>query len=480
MGKDKTGTIFGRWKLIEKIGEGGNGEVWTVTENGLEYFALKLLSRGGIDEPYQRFCREIETLKRLEDFSGIVPLLDSLIPEDPKKCRPWYVMPLAKQYEEAVIDRSMAQITVDFQFLASTLARLHKLGIYHRDIKPANFLILEDTVCLSDFGLVKLLEAEGLTPKRRDVGAKFTIAPEMRRTASEADAAPADIYSLAKSLWIVLTRQALGFEGQYDRNSTTVGLSNYIRTDLYLTPLEDLLEAATDHDPAKRPSADEFSYRLAEWTRINASFDNKNSLQWSEVAERLFPLGQPSRAEWADRAHICTVLKLASKARALNHMFYPTGGGMTLLDADIAPEHGMIQLRIGENMFNLCAPLRLVFEPYPDKPEWSYFRLELKTVSSISAPNNSFENTSEELTEIEPGRYVSINSWFENEHNGCTLPDTARRVDRYSGGSIVLFSTTSPYNRDPRTYDARHNRFNTDEFRAYIHRQAELVDKESP
>lgn len=470
------GQTFGKWELLEKLGVGGNGEVWTVTNNDAEHFAIKLLYRGGNDEPYKRFCREIEALQKLEDFTGIVPLLDSVIPENPKKERPWYVMPLATPYLDTISGKTVQQITADFEVLASTLARLHGLGVCHRDVKPANFLVLNEMVCLSDFGLVKLPGAQRITPPRRDVGAKFTLAPEMRRTPSQAAGAPADVYSLAKSLWMVLTKEDLGFEGQYDPQSSTVGLSKFIKPEQYLTPLDELLAAATDHDPEKRPSSEEFAHRLAEWTRINASFDEKNSHQWREVSEKLFPLGQPSRAQWEGRSQICTVLKLASKANALNHMFYPTGGGMTLKDADIAPEEGMIQLRVSERAFDLCAPARLIFEAYPKKPEWSYFRLELQQVRSAVDPNSPFENTSEELTEIQPARYVPLNCWMVDEHNGEPLPDSARRVRRYSGGSIVLFSTSSPYSRVSETYDARHNAMTTDQFRAYIHENAAQFD----
>jgi len=476
MSKFPQGQKFGRWELLERLGVGGNGEVWAVTSNDSERFALKLLIHGGRDEAYKRFCREIEALQKLEDFNGIVPLLDFFIPSDPKKDRPWYVMPLAISYQDTISEKTLWQISADFELLALTLARLHEQGICHRDVKPANFLVLNGIVCLSDFGLVKLPEADGITPERRDVGAKFTIAPEMRRTASQADGAPADVYSLAKSLWIVLTKESLGFDGQYDPQSTAIGLSKFLRSDHYVTPLDDLLVASTDHEPGKRPSAEEFARQLAEWVRINASFDEKIRHQWREVSEKLFPLGQPSRAEWEGRTQICTVLKLASKAKALNHMFYPTGGGMTLKDADVAPEEGMIQLCVSDKMFDLCAPARLVFEPFPGKPEWNYFRLELRQVRSVVNPDRPFDDSSEEITEIEPGCYVPLNSWFENEHNGKPLPDSARRVERFSGGSIVLFSTTSPYNRDSATYDARHNTMTTDEFRAYIHDNAVNFD----
>lgn len=468
----KQGTVFGRWTLTEQLGRGGNGEVWSVTNDIGESRAIKILIRGGIDEPYLRFCREIEVLKGFGLPEGIVPLLDSYIPQNPKKERPWYVMPLATPYMDLVQGKQPFDIACDFQVLARTLSQLHNKGISHRDIKPANFLVLNAQVCLSDFGLVKTPDTEGITPERRDIGAKFTMAPEMRRTPSEADGRLADVYSLAKSLWMVLTGKELGFDGQYDPR-TSIGLSNYL-SDYYLTPLDDLLCACTDHEPTARPTLDHFITTLEEWRDINDDFDTRNGHEWREVAEKIFPLGAPTRAQWNDRRQICAVLNAAASNSNLNHMFYPTGGGMTLLEADLAPEADMIQLKVSERMYEICGPERLLFESYPGQPEWNYFRLELRPIyPALEGQAVGYLKTSEELTEVFPGVYAPLEDWFQNEHAGEKLSDAARRVNRLSGGSFVIFSTSSVYNRVSDTYDGRHNTMSSDEFRAYIHRNAE-------
>lgn len=472
MSKIEQGASFGQWTLTKQLGKGGNGEVWEASNVGGETRAIKVLIHRGVDEPYQRFCREIEVLKGLGIPEGIVPLLDSYIPEDPKKERLWYVMPTAVPYMDEAERKDPYEIASDFQRLAMTLKGLHRQGISHRDIKPANFLVLNGQVCLSDFGLVKIPNAGGITPPRRDVGAKFTMAPEMRRTPIEADGQLADIYSLAKSLWMVLTRESLGFDGQYDAR-TSVGLRNYLSA-YYLTPLDDLLAACTNHDPAARPHLDHFIETLGAWKRINDDFDDRNGNEWREVAERIFPLGSPARAQWEDRRQICDVLNVAASTRSLNHMFYPTGGGMTLLGASLAPEPGMIELRIGEHACEICCPDRLLFESYAGKPEWNYFRLELKNIyPALDSEATEYLERSEELTEVRPGVYAPLDAWFENEINGEPLADSARRVTRFSGGSFVIFSTSSTYNRVPATYDARHNCMSSEEFRAYIHRNAD-------
>ncbi|WP_434626457.1 protein kinase [Pseudomonas sp. Z5-35] len=471
MSRIEQGAVFGQWTLGQLLGKGGNGEVWEATNEGGERRAIKVLIRGGTDEPYQRFCREIEVLKGLGIPEGIVPLLDSYIPANPKRERPWYVMPLAVPYLDTIEHKNPFEIATDFQTLAKTLSRLHGGGISHRDIKPANFLVLDGQICLSDFGLVKLPNAEGLTPERRDVGAKFTMAPEMRRAPIEADGQLADIYSLAKSLWMVLTRRPLGFDGQYDPR-TSVGLRHYF-PELYLTPLDELLATSTDHEPRQRHPLEHFIEMLEQWKGINDDFDTRNGHEWREVADKIFPLGTPARAQWEDRLQICAVLNTAASSSGLNHMFYPTGGGMTLIAADLAPENDMIELQVSDRMFEICCPERLYFESCAGKPEWNYFRLELKPIYP-ALDNDAFVylEHSEELTEIAPGVYAPLNAWFENEYRGRPLSEEARRVTRLSRGSFVIFSTSSVYNRVPGTYDARHNTMSADEFRAYIQRSA--------
>lgn len=325
MSKIKNGASFGKWTLTKQLGKGGNGEVWEASNESGETCAIKILIHGGVDVPYQRFCSEIKVLQSLGITTGIVPLLDSYIPENPKNERPWYVMPIAVPYMDEAKGKQPFAIAADFQTLATTLKELHRQGISHRDIKPANFLVLDGQVCLSDFGLVKTAAAHSITPPLRDVGAKYTIAPEMRREPIQADGKRADIYSLAKSLWMVLTGNLLGFDGQYEASSS-VGLRNYLSR-YYLTTLDELLTACTDHDPEIRPLLDEFIGKLQEWKRINDDFDARNGNEWREVAERIFPLGAPARAQWEDLRQICEVLRVAASTSGLNHMFYPTGGG---------------------------------------------------------------------------------------------------------------------------------------------------------
>lgn len=121
-----------------------------------------------------------------------------------------------------------------------------------------------------------------ITKPRRDVGAKFTMAPEMRREAAGADGLPADVFSFAKTLWIFLTGEPLGFDGPYVALSR-VGLKNFMSEE-YTTTLDVLLTDCTQHDPVERPSIDQVVKRLQEWLKIVDDFQLRNANEWSEFS----------------------------------------------------------------------------------------------------------------------------------------------------------------------------------------------------
>jgi hypothetical protein len=67
-----------------KLGEGGNAVVYQAGRPGHAHIALKVLNATNVHrEPYRRFVQEIETLKKLRVFPGVLPLIDSHLPDTP-------------------------------------------------------------------------------------------------------------------------------------------------------------------------------------------------------------------------------------------------------------------------------------------------------------------------------------------------------------------------------------------------------------
>lgn len=466
----KSGDKLGTWELKHLLGQGGNGDVWEVTNPCGEPHALKTLHKMQ-SEAIARFQTEIAVLKVIGYIDGVVPLVDSHWDESQPGKLSWFVMPLAEPFVTYRKRTGLLTLLKDFVSLADTLCILHRQGYSHRDIKPENILYFKGRLCFSDFGLVKYLGKPDLTPDKRDVGAKYTMAPEMRRYAARSDGIPADVYSFAKSLWIAITNSILGFDGQYIPNGAD-SIKPYLDR-LYATPIEQLLAECTNSDPLLRPNMNDVRDRLNDWIAISEDFQLRNELEWIEVGSKLFPYGIPSRAVWHDIDEICSVLSVAAGADGLNHMFYPDGGGMTLIGATRSNERGLIELQRHAKSVDVLKPKKLSFESFGNELEWCYFRLEATPIepSGVIGSLRS-EGICEELVEIAPSEYVNPSCWDYNELSGEPLPESARRVQRYLKGSFVIFSTTSVYNQIPDTYDARHNAMSEEQFRLYIERSA--------
>lgn len=190
----KRNQIKGGWKLQSKLGIGGNGEVWLVTKND-EDGAIKLLKRIRTNI-YLRFKAEVHAITQNQDIDGIIGIKDSYLPDDISKTVPWFVMPVASKFTDWRKDKDVLTIVKEMYQLAITLKELHARSFYHRDIKPANILFVNERLNFSDFGLVKYPGKDDVTEKGTDIGPKFTMAPEMRRYANDADGEYADVYLL--------------------------------------------------------------------------------------------------------------------------------------------------------------------------------------------------------------------------------------------------------------------------------------------
>lgn len=473
--KRRIGDEIGGWRLEEKIGGGGNGIVWRVSKAGEPDRALKNL-RNLSAVARDRLAAEIDALRLAAGLEGIVPLLEHDLPFDATKAPRWFVMPIAENIITLFEKRDALGIVKLFVPLAKTLAELHALGIHHRDIKPANLLVLEGRLCFSDFGLVKYPSRKDITPDRTDVGPRYTMAPEMRREAAKADGAAADVYSFAKTLWIALVGEHRGFDGQYSPVGVLSLGDRHPR--IFSTPIDELLSECTDNDPTKRPSMVVVERRLADWIVTEEDFHRRNLSEWVAIQKQLFPHGAPAQATWTGIDEICSVLRLASGTEGLNHMFFADGGGNTLRGVMLAAEPGFIRLDAG--LLSVAKPRKLTFESFGMGARMNYFRLELEEVDPTDTPGTYVSQSGhyEALCEIRPGEYVTPEAWEYAEYKGAPLPDGAVPISRLLKGSLVIFSTRSPYNLATGTYDGRHDKLSEDDFRAYIAKNVTRMEAE--
>lgn len=455
----------------DKINGGGNGTVYRVREEESDdYIALKVLRTGGRSflKKLKRFKDEVKVVTEYQDkLEGILPIIDYKFDKIEKKY--WYTMPIAipildrlNSLENKKIDTIIESIIE----LSTHLSKFHELSIYHRDIKPSNLYYYQEKYCFADFGLVDYPEKDDLTGLNESVGPKATIAPEMKWDATNADGGKADVYSLAKTLWMLLTDNTYSFEGTYDRTSKIMGLRNYYPEE-HLVELEKLLMQSTKESPDDRPTIVEFSEKLYEYQVIKNDYVRYNRSQWHFVQEQLFSQDIPERISWSNIDKIVSVLRLIAEMPSLNHMFYPTGGGNDLVDVQKAGEDGFIYLITGVGSKEVVKPKRLHVENFDADFEWSYFRLDLEEVSYVF--ENSESESRELVTEVAPGHYED---WLVGNYgyyqDGTPVPEGTTLVMRYLKGSFVFFAKDSMYNRISITYDGNHTLVDNDVYRDYI------------
>jgi serine/threonine protein kinase len=262
----RAGQRYGQWELIgtKPLGKGGNGEVWRVTGADGRPGAIKILfgvkGKGG---RYRlgRFRDEIAFLLAHGDVPGILPLLDSDISEDPAEVS-WYVMPVATPIRDALgNDPDPGTVVAIAAGIAETLASLAEEGVAHRDIKPDNLFQLNDRPVVGDFGLVTYPDKDPRTDRGRKLGPLDYMAPEMRRDADTADPQAADVWALAKTLWVLLTGAELPLPGTHRPGEASCSLSARI-TFRYAAELDLLLEKTTMMDPGQRISMAEMAREL--------------------------------------------------------------------------------------------------------------------------------------------------------------------------------------------------------------------------
>ena len=379
-----------------------------------------------------RFKDEYLVMIKNQDIEGVMPIIDSSFSKKSAKLGFWYVMPFAEPLTKHLKDKNAEEIVDAVLSISETLHKLHKGQITHRDIKPPNLFYLNGKYCIGDFGLVGYPEKEDLTVKGGKLGPKWTMAPEMRRNPESADGKPADVYSLAKTLWILLTNERKGFEGKYIPDDS-IRLKKYQKT-IYAIPLDKLLGNCTENDPSKRPAIKEFIELLNEWKELNRDYVKRNKSQWIEVQRKLFPTALPKRVIWEDKDQIIKILKEVSSFDHLNHMLFPYSGGLDLDDVGASFEENCIELILDGTPY-IVRPKRLIFESFGDDPEWNYFRFESEGLYPVCSSKTNVND--EVFTEIEPGVYTDYECKEFDDFDGKRLPSSARYIKRILNGDFV-------------------------------------------
>jgi serine/threonine protein kinase len=213
---EKSGTVIGRYTLLEKISEGGMGVVYVAQQDRpvTRQVALKII-KAGMDtkEVIARFEAERQALA-LMDHSNIARVFDAGATQSG---RPYFVMELVHgrpiteycEKNDLTIDERLEL----FVQVCHAVQHAHQKGIIHRDLKPSNVLITphdgQGVPKIIDFGLAKatgqqLTEKTLLTVHPQMMGTPLYMSPEQAALATFDIDTRSDIYSLGVLLYELL------------------------------------------------------------------------------------------------------------------------------------------------------------------------------------------------------------------------------------------------------------------------------------
>lgn len=246
--------LGGRYRLVERLGQGGFGEAWrAVDERTHQDIAIKLIpdtqaARGGWHEAY---------LMRHIELPGVVSLLDE--GRDLRHRAAYFVMDLAHgdpfPGQRDRTDRiTWSELVPIAATLARTLHRVHAQAIVHQDLKPDNVLVDAGTggVTVLDFGLSRQLLDE---QKSEISGTLGYLSPEQLRR--QPTSPRTDIYALGvmcyEALYGQLPRAGESFR-QHLRSLLTRKVAPLSSLGVALPgELDELITAMLSVDPEARP-----------------------------------------------------------------------------------------------------------------------------------------------------------------------------------------------------------------------------------
>jgi serine/threonine protein kinase len=208
-------TLSGRYRLEARIGSGGMSTVYRAMDETLQRpVAIKLLHRevATDSDQLERFRREARAVAQLS-HPHIVGVIDAGEDEN----RPYIVFEYVEGETLKERIRRLGRLPIPEAVayaieIARALGAAHARHIVHRDVKPQNVLIDEEgSAKVTDFGIARTMDEEGLTADGRVLGTTDYVSPE--QALGQPVTGQSDLYSLGIVLYEMLTGE-VPFRGE--------------------------------------------------------------------------------------------------------------------------------------------------------------------------------------------------------------------------------------------------------------------------
>ncbi len=266
------------YEVLGELGRGGMGVVYKARQLGFDRLvAVKMILAGAYAGPdeRERFRIEIQAVARLQH-----PNIVQVHEVGEHDGRPFFSMEFCTG---GALDRKLNATPLTpkgaaalVESLAGAVQAAHDKGVIHRDLKPANVLLTEDGAPkVTDFGLAKKLDEEGLTATGAVMGTPSYMAPEQAGGKSGEIGPRTDVYALGAILYECLIGRA-PFKGPTAMDTMTQVLSADVAPPRQLQPrtprdLETICLKCLEKEPARRyGTAAELADDLGRWRRGEA------------------------------------------------------------------------------------------------------------------------------------------------------------------------------------------------------------------
>ena len=243
----------GGYRLLGRLGEGGQGVVFLAVGPAGSQAAVKLLPPTTDPQVRSRFLKEVAAAQRVARFCTAQVLDAGIFERRPYIVSEYVNGPSLIEVVEQLGPRGGATLERIAIATLTALGAVHAAGMVHRDFKPGNVLLGPDGPVLIDFGLAAVPGMTTMGPSgQAAIGTPAFMAPE--QLAAERVTAAADMWSWAVTMTFAGTGE-LPFKGE----SLTATAYAILHSEPYVgrlpESLSSLVRRCLNKDPALRPSA---------------------------------------------------------------------------------------------------------------------------------------------------------------------------------------------------------------------------------